>query len=250
MRKGFTLIELLVVIAIIALLVSILIPSLQSAKDLAKVLQCQINLKAVGRGMWMYGQDYRNVWLAPWDNSGRGDLPWWRQWPYTIAVYSQMHRPRPGKLGTEPGARYLDDNEGEYRRFYPDSAPYQGSVNNPTMFCPVALSEDVWWGQSNITNPAYTWTNYSYAMIGKNTWGDYSLRGYPKPDRFTHADETVVFGDAGGVTSEFPRTNAWTNYDGFRISPHMDGSNWSMGDLSVRRIPEDSLTEYMFESED
>ena len=44
-RKGFTLIELLVVIAIIALLLSIMMPSLQSAKEKAKRIYCMSNLK-------------------------------------------------------------------------------------------------------------------------------------------------------------------------------------------------------------
>lgn len=53
-RKGFTLIELLVVIAIIALLVSILMPSLSKARELAKRASCQMNLSSIGKGMAMY----------------------------------------------------------------------------------------------------------------------------------------------------------------------------------------------------
>jgi prepilin-type N-terminal cleavage/methylation domain-containing protein len=55
--KGFTLIELLVVIAIIALLVSILLPSLNRAKDLAKRAVCSVNLKNISTGMYMYAED-------------------------------------------------------------------------------------------------------------------------------------------------------------------------------------------------
>ncbi len=53
-RKGFTLIELLVVIAIIALLVSILLPSLNRARELAKRTMCAANLHGVGQAFAMY----------------------------------------------------------------------------------------------------------------------------------------------------------------------------------------------------
>lgn len=53
-KKGFTLIELLVVIAIIALLLSILLPSLSKAKDLAKSLVCSTRLKHYGLANMIY----------------------------------------------------------------------------------------------------------------------------------------------------------------------------------------------------
>ena len=56
-RKGFTLIELLVVIAIIALLVSILAPSLTKIMDTAKHTQCKTNLSALRKTMLGYGSE-------------------------------------------------------------------------------------------------------------------------------------------------------------------------------------------------
>ena len=57
-RSAFTLIELLVVIAIIALLVSLLAPSLRVAKDLAKEAVCAAQLRHVGTSMILYADEY------------------------------------------------------------------------------------------------------------------------------------------------------------------------------------------------
>ncbi|HAU37773.1 MAG TPA: hypothetical protein DCX07_08665 [Phycisphaerales bacterium] len=65
-RKAFTLIELLVVIAIIALLVSILLPSLGRARELAKRAACAANLNALGKAGNMYAAQYNGMFpVAP-----------------------------------------------------------------------------------------------------------------------------------------------------------------------------------------
>jgi len=61
-RKGFTLIELLVVVAIIALLISILLPSLSRARELAKRAVCASNMRGVGQGLHIYAND-NTEWL-------------------------------------------------------------------------------------------------------------------------------------------------------------------------------------------
>ncbi len=60
-RRGFTLIELLVVVAIIALLISILLPSLRDAKEQANVAKCLSNFRQLMLSTFMYFEDYNDT---------------------------------------------------------------------------------------------------------------------------------------------------------------------------------------------
>ena len=69
-RRGFTLVELLVVIGIIALLISILLPALNKARESANTIKCSSNLRTIGQGFAMYAAEHKQRLPAAYDYRG------------------------------------------------------------------------------------------------------------------------------------------------------------------------------------
>ena len=171
MNKGFTLIELVVAIIVVALLASIVLPSLSAAKGIANQTACASNLRNMTLAVCLYAQENRN-WLPTAEPPGR-EFPDNRHWFMNADLLENM------------GTHFLKAGNGA-----PLGPPEDGTI----LICPTHENPRLW---RDGTVPAY---GLSYGMNG--TWG---LGGRPdhlkrrRVDQFMDVSGAMVFMDARGV---------------------------------------------------
>ena len=140
-RRGFTLVELLVVIGIIALLISILLPSLQSAREQAKRTQCLSNLRQIATLLNMYATEYKQKVPLGYMSAGPTNTAEGNN--YNITVVSADPDPDSGRV------RYVMLGLFFKAGYLKESAADGGSAR--VLFCPSAQG-DLYHGYDAVNN--------------------------------------------------------------------------------------------------
>jgi prepilin-type N-terminal cleavage/methylation domain-containing protein len=183
---GFTLVELLVVIGIIALLISILLPSLNRARDSATSLKNLSNLRQLGVGLEFYKNDNRG-WFPPGSTEITPKLRW------ADAIYPYM---KTKEVYVSP---WLDDTD------------------KARMLSPWAHTVDQTTGATIATTEFFGGYGYNYQYLGNGRTLAATVRPYYANAKTVRAStQTIAIADTNGTKNGGA---AWTSAGVYAIDP-------------------------------
>lgn len=236
-RKGFTLIELLVVIAIIALLLSILMPSLQKVKEIARGVVCKSNLHQWGLCYRLYSNDFG-------DKFPEYVVPNHNYMAPLSAYYEDAHElracPSAKKLSTENPTTL------EPESYFGSTFSYWQIDTTPTGRPSWLANDD--WGQGgyqenswirDVGNKSKQWGKFSnmnatssVPLLLDGRWSDSRVES-EDPTSWSFERET-----------DFYNLGNWPSIRAFMMRRHKDGVNGVMADMSTNYVKVEELWQY------
>ncbi len=195
-QKGFTLVELLVVIGIIALLISILLPSLSRARESANRVVCASNLRQIGLATIMYADAHKGSLPPAIDTAVSTTYRWAR----LIQPYFAP--------GTEYGTTAGADDAARTRYFRCPSDPIDFALSSST--------------QQPLTDSArcsYAWTR----QVGEDT--DVDVESAPNTSNGTRNIRTYRIVRIKDASSTLLAADNWNIYNNVRYESRTLGIN-------------------------
>ncbi len=225
-RKGFTLVELLVVIAIIALLLSIVTPSLRKAREQAQRVICASNSRQAGIGLLTYAQNHDGKLIPNSDTNGNpGSVMAW----HNVIAYSPNYMSggvhQPMHLAVLYELDLVDNPEVFYCPSHPRNMDY-----------PLPYYYDFYTG-----NGAYTWGSYIPTIEHPELSGSHRLVRVSY-NYWTHEQEQL----------ERIRSHQLLMVDNlqhWRVVPHRRGSNMSQPPMGVTAFFADGSVSFVTDSD-
>jgi prepilin-type N-terminal cleavage/methylation domain-containing protein/prepilin-type processing-associated H-X9-DG protein len=223
--RGFTLVELLVVIAIIGILISLLLPAVQAAREAARMMTCSNNLKQIGNAAQNHlsqqgflptgGQGYKNVG-DPNYGFGRKQLG---GWIFNILPYCEMKTLHDQAMGRSPADKLKILKQ-------------MVETPLPLMNCPTRRPAMVYTmrpeGQEDNTAPTTVQSRSDYAANA----GDFVTTGMYKSefDPYVKQQTGVCYAQSTIGTKNIPDGLSYTYFAGEkRINPdhYRTGLDWA-----------------------
>jgi len=234
--SAFTLVELLVVIGIIALLISVLLPSLNRARESARTVACLSNLRQLGLANQMYANDYKG-YIAPMRGATMGyHASGPQSWASYLTHYLDQTKPLRNDLPSLTTAeqkaynsiwtKIVCPSEDMSRLAYPENEVYYTYAMNIDVSSGVYYDRgwglSTFWAQPGRIRKLTEINNYTDCMlymdaadlpyVFRGIWSYYETLGYP-PDLYVTPRHNkrfaAVFVDGhGGMIEIEQMTNA------------------------------------------